>query len=113
MTDEVLETIEEARFSRRSLLVKGGLTAAGLTALGSPATVGVRREPARTADTIRFAVVTHGDTGSFWSVFKKGVDQATNDLKARGHDAPRRSTRTTTSRSRWPGSTPRSPPART
>ena len=36
MTDDVLETIEETRFSRRGLLVKGGLTAAGLTALGSP-----------------------------------------------------------------------------
>ena len=32
----------------------------------------------------KMAVVTHGDTGSFWSVFKKGVDQATSDLKARG-----------------------------
>ena len=28
--------------------------------------------------------MTHGDTGAFWSVFKKGVDQATSDLKARG-----------------------------
>ena len=75
MTDDVLETIEETRFSRRGLLVKGGLTAAGLTALGSPATARVRRDAG--ADPIRLAVVTHGDTGSFWSVFKKGVDQAT------------------------------------
>jgi simple sugar transport system substrate-binding protein len=29
------------------------------------------------------AVVTHGDTGSFWSVFKRGVDQAASDLKGR------------------------------
>ena len=29
-------------------------------------------------------MVTHGDTGSFWSVFKKGVDQAAKDLKSRG-----------------------------
>ena len=28
--------------------------------------------------------MTHGDTGSFWSVFKNGVDQAAKDLKARG-----------------------------
>ena len=34
--------------------------------------------------TIKVAVVTHGDTGSFWSVFKKGVDQAAKDLKSRG-----------------------------
>src|SRR5262245_55767574 len=81
MKDDVLETIEETRFSRRSLLVKGGLTAAGLTALGGPAGAAYG---AMKADPIRLAVVTHGDTGSFWSVFKKGVDQATNDLKARG-----------------------------
>src|SRR6185437_5976507 len=36
------------------------------------------------AGAIKVAVVTHGDTGSFWSVFKKGVDQATSDLKGRG-----------------------------
>jgi simple sugar transport system substrate-binding protein len=36
------------------------------------------------ATAFKMAVVTHGDTGSFWSVFKKGVDQATSDLKARG-----------------------------
>src|SRR5205814_6614024 len=32
----------------------------------------------------KVAVVTHGDTGSFWSVFKKGVDQAAKDMKSRG-----------------------------
>jgi len=80
MNDDVLETIEETQLSRRGLLVKGGLAAAGLTALGAPAAAfGAAR-----AAPIRVAVVTHGDTGSFWSVFKKGVDQATKDLKARG-----------------------------
>src|SRR5262245_61903590 len=83
MKDDVLETTEETRFSRRSLLVKGGLTAAGLTALGSPATAAFGANN-RALDTIRIAVVTHGDTGQFWSVFKKGVDQASTDLKARG-----------------------------
>jgi simple sugar transport system substrate-binding protein len=81
MTDEILDTIGETQISRRGLLVKGGLAAAGLTALGSPAAVAYG---ARTAAGIKVAVVTHGDTGSFWSVFKKGVDQATKDLKARG-----------------------------
>jgi simple sugar transport system substrate-binding protein len=83
MKDDVLESIEEARLTRRSLLVKGGLTAAGLTALGGvpAAAFGANR---RITDTIKLAVVTHGDTGAFWSVFKKGVDQATSDLKARG-----------------------------
>jgi simple sugar transport system substrate-binding protein len=39
---------------------------------------------ATTAGSIKVAVVTHGDTGSFWSVVKKGVDQAAKDLKGRG-----------------------------
>jgi simple sugar transport system substrate-binding protein len=83
MNDEVLETIEELGLSRRSLLLKGGLAAAGLTALGSPA-VALGARDALTAGSIKVAVVTHGDTGSFWSVFKKGVDQAAKDLKSRG-----------------------------
>jgi simple sugar transport system substrate-binding protein len=79
MNDEALETIEETHLSRRGLLVKGGLAAAGLTVLGTPAAAYATK-----ASTIKVAVVTHGDTGSFWSVFKKGVDQATSDLKGRG-----------------------------
>ena len=72
MNDEVLETIEEAQVTRRGLLVKGGLAAAGLTVLGSPAAAFAKSD----AGDFKVAVVTHGDTGSFWSVFKKGVDQA-------------------------------------
>jgi len=81
MNDEVLETIEETGLSRRGLLVKGGLVAAGLTALGGPTAAAFG---AATGSSIKVAVVTHGDTGSFWSVFKKGVDQAARDLKGRG-----------------------------
>jgi simple sugar transport system substrate-binding protein len=83
MNDEVLETFdeEEAQVSRRGLLVKGGVAAAGLTMLGSPAAAAFG---ATKAGAIKVAVVTHGDTGSFWSVFKKGVDQAAKDLKSRG-----------------------------
>jgi simple sugar transport system substrate-binding protein len=81
MNDEVLEAIEEAQVTRRGLLVKGGLAAAGLTALGSPA---AKAFAASSAGRIKVAVVTHGDTGSFWSVFKRGVDQAAKDLKGRG-----------------------------
>jgi simple sugar transport system substrate-binding protein len=80
MNDEVLETIEETQLSRRGLLVSGGLAAAGLTALGGPASAAYGAATA----SIKVAVVTHGDTGSFWSVFKKGVDQAKKDLKSRG-----------------------------
>src|SRR5207237_8106245 len=80
MEDDVLETIEETQVSRRGLLVRGGLAAAGLTALGAPAAA----FGAAQAGSIKVAIVTHGDTGSFWSVFKKGVDQAAKDLKSRG-----------------------------
>ena len=69
MEDDVLETIEETQVSRRGLLVRGGLAAAGLTALGAPAAA----FGAAQAGSIKVAIVTHGDTGSFWSVFKKGV----------------------------------------
>ena len=65
--------------TRRGLLLKGGAAAAGLSVLGVPS-----RAFAASEATIKVAVVTHGDTGSFWSVFKKGVDQAKNDLKSRG-----------------------------
>jgi simple sugar transport system substrate-binding protein len=81
MNDDVLEQLEEQQLSRRGLLVSGGLTVAGLTALGGPTAAAFG---ARKATTIKVAVVTHGDTGSFWSVFKKGVDQAAKDLKSRG-----------------------------
>src|SRR3954453_6713316 len=84
MNDEVHETIEETGLSRRRLLVKGGLAAAGLTALGSPPPVSFGARNAAAGGAIKVAVVTHGDTGSFWSVVKKGVDQAAKDLKGRG-----------------------------
>jgi simple sugar transport system substrate-binding protein len=75
------ERDDELALSRRSLFVKGGIAAAGLTVLGgAPATAFGALE----AQKIKIAVVTHGDTGSFWSVFKKGVDQAAKDLKSRG-----------------------------
>jgi simple sugar transport system substrate-binding protein len=81
MQDEVLDVLEHEGFSRRGLLVKGGIAAAGATFLGAPvaSALGATR-----AAGIKVAVVTHGDTGSFWSVFKKGVDQAASDMKGRG-----------------------------
>ena len=77
-TPAELAAVEQV--TRRGLFVKGGVAAAGLAALGSPAAA----FGAFTASPIKVAVVTHGDTGSFWSVFKRGVDQATKDLKSRG-----------------------------
>jgi simple sugar transport system substrate-binding protein len=81
MNDEVLELDEEMGLSRRGLLVKGGLAAAGLSVLGGRAGAAFA---ATGQKRIKVAVVTHGDTGSFWSVFKKGVDHAVRDLRPRG-----------------------------
>jgi simple sugar transport system substrate-binding protein len=66
--------------SRRGLFVSGGLVAAGMTAFGAQGIAAAASSAAAT----KIAVVTHGDTGSFWSVFKAGVDQATKDMKGRG-----------------------------
>jgi simple sugar transport system substrate-binding protein len=81
MKEEVLETMDESQLTRRGLLVSGGVAAAGLSALGRPAAAAFA---ATEATRIKVAVVTHGDTGQFWSVFKKGVDQAAKDLRSRG-----------------------------
>src|SRR4051794_2081517 len=86
MSDHVedeLEALDGLTVDRRSLLVKGGLAAAGAMFLGSPAAAFAARTTASAAP-IKVAVVTHGDTGSFWSVFKRGVDQAHKDLRGRG-----------------------------
>jgi len=82
---DAIDTLDEQRFSRRGLVVKGGLLTAGAAILGGPAAASALGATAATKT--RIAVVTHGDTGSFWSVFKKGVDQAVSDLKARGVSA--------------------------
>jgi len=67
--------------TRRGLFLKGGAAAAGFTVLGSPAATAFA---ASSASKIKVAVITHGDTGAFWSVFKKGVDQAAKDMKPHG-----------------------------
>ena len=81
MQEQAAETAmneESSGLSRRGLFVSGGLLAAGLGAFGAEGIASA----ASTATTTKIAVVTHGDTGSFWSVFKAGVDQATKDMKA-------------------------------
>ena len=75
------DDLDSTQVTRRGLLVKGGLAAAGVTMLGAPSVAfGGTQAAART----KVAIVTHGDTGSFWSVFKKGVDQAAKDMRSRG-----------------------------
>src|SRR5216117_2261403 len=78
---ELVELEEELGLSRRDLFIKGGVLAAGTTFLGVRAADAFG---AAEAAKIKVAVVTHGDTGAFWSVFKKGVDQAAKDMKSRG-----------------------------
>jgi simple sugar transport system substrate-binding protein len=80
---ETLETLEGQKVTRRGLILSGGLLTAGATVLGNPVGALAALDSAK-AGSVKVAVVTHGDTGSFWSVFKKGVDQAQSDLKARG-----------------------------
>ncbi len=77
------EEMDGRGVSRRDLVVKGGLLTAGAALLGGPATALAAPQATR----VKVAVVTHGDTGSFWSVFKKGVDQAVRDLRSRGVSA--------------------------
>jgi simple sugar transport system substrate-binding protein len=83
------ETIDDRGLSRRDLIVRGGLLTAGAALFGGPAAASAARkrgavEELAQAGKTKVAVVTHGDTGSFWSVFKKGADQAASDLKGRG-----------------------------
>src|SRR5919204_1696967 len=80
---ETLETLEGQKVTRRGLILSGGLLTAGATVLGNPVGALAALDSAAAAG-VKVAVVTHGDTGSFWSVFKKGVDRAQSDLKARG-----------------------------
>src|SRR5262245_33984853 len=79
---EELETLGEQKLTRRGLIVRGGLLTAGAAVMGGPAAATAFGAAAATS--VKVGVVTHGDTGSFWSVFKKGVAQAASDLKSRG-----------------------------
>ncbi|MGH3003777.1 MAG: substrate-binding domain-containing protein [Gaiellaceae bacterium] len=82
--EDGVEAPQVLAVDRRGLLLKGGLAAAGVTMLGSPAAAFAAGASAMAGKTTKIAVVTHGDTGSFWSVFKAGVDQAAKDMKGRG-----------------------------
>src|SRR4029079_9957704 len=64
--------------------LRGVWAARGRPAIGSPPPAALAARDVSAAGAIKVAVVTHGDTGSFWSVFKKGLDQAAKDLKSRG-----------------------------
>ena len=79
--DQIESPDELTQVTRRGLLVKGGLAAAGLTMLGSPAAAlaGTRR-----AEAVNIAVVTHGQASDpFWSVVKNGVDAGAKAMGAK------------------------------
>lgn len=78
-SDELLDQLEDRSLSRRDALLAGGAVAAGAAFLRTPASAFGALTKA-SAQQAKIAIVTHGDTGSFWSVFKKGVDQAAKDL---------------------------------
>ena len=83
MNDDVLEI--DRRVAGHAGAVSSSRAASPPPASASwPAPPPPRSERRRRRRGIKVAVVTHGDTGSFWSVFKKGVDQAAKDLKSRG-----------------------------
>ena len=72
---------DPTQLTRRGLLAKSGWPPpASRCSVHRAAFAGT----ARTDATTKVAIVTHGDTGSFWSIFKKGVDQAAKDMKGRG-----------------------------
>src|SRR5213593_1621125 len=76
------ESLDElTQVTRRGLLVKGGLAAAGLSMLGSPAAA---LAETRRAEAISIAVVTHGQASDpFWSVVKNGVDAGAKAMGAK------------------------------
>ena len=81
--EELMESLEGRNLSRRDVLLTGGALAAGATFLRGPAAAFGALGGASLTQA-KVAVVTHGDTGSFWSVFKKGVDQAAKDIGSGG-----------------------------
>jgi len=81
---EVVEGPEEEEngLSRRDVLIKGGLVAAGAAFLGSPvaAAEGAVRRSARGPKSLKIAVITHGAGDTFWAVAHKGASAAGGDL---------------------------------
>lgn len=78
------EELEEemSGLSRRDLVVRSGILAAGAAVLGSPSALAASggREAAEAARRT-IAVITHGAGDAFWSVAKKGAVQAGKDCR--------------------------------
>ena len=108
MNDEVLETVEESQVSRRGLLVKGGLAAAGLSVLGTRA-AGAFAATERAQAGIKVAVVTHGDTVVLVRL-QEGRGPGGEDLRNRGVSVTQVYANNDVAK-QVAGSTPRSPPA--
>jgi simple sugar transport system substrate-binding protein len=76
---DVLEDLEQG-LSRRDLMVRGGLIAAGATLLGAPAASASVQRSARGPASLKIAVITHGAGDTFWAVAHKGASAAGSDL---------------------------------
>src|SRR2546426_12388734 len=75
MTDhDTLELEGLSGLSRRDVLVKGGLLAAGASLIGAPAAAAAARRAA--ASPWSYAVITHGAGDLFWVVVHNGANAA-------------------------------------
>jgi ABC-type sugar transport system substrate-binding protein len=73
------------RFSRAkraisAIAIASGVASSGMVASGAIALVGAVPASASTNCPYRFAVITHGDNGNFWSVVYKGAKDAAKDF---------------------------------
>ena len=74
---------EEHGISRRDIVLKGGLAAAGLSLLGTPVAAAATSRAGRSARSVKIAVVTHGQASDpFWSVVANGVKAGAAAMKA-------------------------------
>lgn len=89
------ELESESGLTRRDVFIRGGLLAAGASLLGSPAALAAGRRVESAEASGKIAVITHGAGDAFWSVCKKGADQAGKDvglkiLYSESHNDPSR-----------------------
>ena len=82
MSDHDDVGIEEGHdLTRRDVLVRGGLLAAGAGLLGTPAVAAAANR--RTSAALSYAVITHGAGDLFWVVVRNGANAAGKALKVK------------------------------
>lgn len=73
----IMLTVRRRAFALVAALAIAGAVVAGTAIAGSSSSEGARKGA---ATSMVIAMVTHGDGGSFWSVAKRGAQQAAKDL---------------------------------